>query len=67
MTLPAVYGQGSKQVLEREAWSETVRGQDVVQKVVRKVLVRPERIERVRTAPRYRTEVSWIASVEVDV
>lgn len=58
--LPAVYGQASQQVLEREAWSETVRGEAVSHQVVKKVLVRPERVERVRTAARYRTEVSWI-------
>lgn len=58
--LPPVYGQASQRVLEREAWSETVRGAAVAQQVVKKVLVRPERIERVRAAPVYRTEVSWI-------
>jgi hypothetical protein len=60
--LPAVYGQGSEQVLERPAWSETVRGEAVTQKIVRKVLVRPERVERVRAAPVYKTQVSWVTS-----
>jgi hypothetical protein len=58
--LPALYGSAAQQVIERQAWNETVRGAAVVDKVVRKVLVRPERIERIRTGATYRTEVSWI-------
>lgn len=58
--LPAVYGQSSEKVLERQGWSETVRGKAVTQKLVRKVLVSPERTERVRVAPVYRNKVSWV-------
>ena len=60
--LPAVYGQATERVVAKEAWSETVRGGQVVDKVTRRVLVRPERVETVRTAPVYRTQVSWIVT-----
>lgn len=58
--LPPVYGTVSRQVLEREAWTETVRTGPQVQRVARKVLVKPERTERVRTPAVYREEVAWV-------
>lgn len=54
-----VYGKVSKEIVEREAWTETVQGPPTTQKITRRVLVRPARVERVQTAPTYKTVVSW--------
>jgi len=58
--LPAAYGTASLQVLEREGWAETVRTGPQVRRIARKVLVKPERTERVRTPAVYREEVAWV-------
>ena len=57
---PAVYGTERRQVLARKGWTETRRTPAVVERVARQVLVRPEVVERYRTAPTYRTVVEWI-------
>jgi hypothetical protein len=57
--LPAAYSTARRQELVRQAWTETQRSVAVVEKVAKRVLVRPEVIERTRTAPVYRTEVTW--------
>ena len=56
---PPVYGRSHKQILEREGWTETRRGAAVVERVTRKVLVRPARSERARTPAVYKTVVHW--------
>lgn len=56
---PPVYGRSHKQVLEREAWTETRRGAPVVERVTRKVLVRAARTERTRVSALYKTVVRW--------
>jgi hypothetical protein len=58
--LPPVYGTSERRELVHEAWTETRRTPAVVRKTARKVLVRPARDEKVRTAPVYRTVVSWV-------
>lgn len=54
-----IYGTVSKDVLEREAWTETVQGPPTTQKITRRVLVRPARVERVQAPATYKTVVSW--------
>lgn len=57
--LAPTYERVSKQVLEREAWTETLQDAPVTQKVTRKVLVRPATVKRVQTAAVYETRVRW--------
>lgn len=54
-----VYGKVSKEIVEREAWTETVQGPPTTQKITRRVLVRPARVERVQTPPVYKSVVRW--------
>jgi hypothetical protein len=54
-----VYGTVLKEVLDRAAWTETVQGPPVIEKVTRRVLVRPARVQRTKAAPTYKTVVSW--------
>ncbi|HTK35101.1 MAG TPA: peptidoglycan-binding domain-containing protein [Caulobacteraceae bacterium] len=58
--LPAAYRSSRRQVLVRGPWTETRRAAAVVKRTPRRVLVRPEVIERIHTAPVYRTEVAWV-------
>ena len=60
VVLPAVFGTASREVLDHEAWTETRRTPDVVERVAQRVLVRPAEIERIRIGAVYRDEVSWI-------
>jgi hypothetical protein len=57
---PPTYGRVAKKVLERAAWTETRTGRSTVERQTRKVLVKPERTERVRTPAVYETKVSWV-------
>jgi len=54
-----VYGKVTKEVLEREAWTETRQAPPVVENVTRRVLVSPERVEKVQTPPVYKEVVRW--------
>ena len=58
VTAPS-YATVDRQVLEREAWSETRQAPPVVQKITRRVLVAPARTEQVRTAAVYKDVVRW--------
>jgi hypothetical protein len=58
--LPAVYGPATRSVLEQRAWTEEVPGAAVVERVKKRVLVKPARTVKVRTAAVYRDEVSWV-------
>ena len=53
------YATVDRQVLEREAWTETKQGPPVVEKITRRVLVTPARTEQVRTAAVYEDVVRW--------
>lgn len=58
VTAPS-YATVDRQILEREAWTETRRGPPVVEKVTRRVLVKPARTEQVTTPAVYKDVVRW--------
>lgn len=57
---PAVYGTQTRQVVDAEAWTETRVIPAVTERVVRQVVVTPERVDRTWHEAVYREDVHWV-------